>query len=374
MQIRILKGSFICYLIWWATDSNGQKHWVAVMTAATAGIILKARVSGHPKRVLRGGVKMRILIYGAGVIGSIFAGKLVASGEDVTVLARGKRLEELRQNGVMLTTTGKNCEIISVRVIEHLALDDLYDYIIVVMQRTQVDSVLPILSQNRSPNIVFVVNTSAGYDKWVQAVGGERLMLGFPSAGGERIGGKVNYFVGKGLMRLFQTTTFGEYSGKKTERVDRLINTFRHAGIPSVFCDDMDAWQKTHIAMVTSIGNALYQYDCDNYRLAGSYDSMCLMVYGIKEGFSILNKLGIKTKPKKLWYMKLPVWMIAGVFKLIMGTKLAETVLAKHCIVAKPEMLYLQAEFDSLIAQSHLKTPAIDRLRNLLSPQSNSQS
>lgn len=71
-------------------------------------------------------------------------------------------------------------EVIPVKVIEYLAPDDLFDYIIVAMQRTQVDSVLPIISQNRSKNIVFVVNTAAGYDKWAQAVGSERLMLGFP--------------------------------------------------------------------------------------------------------------------------------------------------------------------------------------------------
>jgi ketopantoate reductase len=34
---------------------------------------------------------MRILIYGAGVIGSIFAGKLAQKGYDITVLARNKR-------------------------------------------------------------------------------------------------------------------------------------------------------------------------------------------------------------------------------------------------------------------------------------------
>ncbi len=198
-------------------------------------------------------------------------------------------------------------------------------------------------------------------------------MLGFPSAGGERADGKVVYFVGKGIVRAFQTTTFGAYGGRKTERVRWLINAFRRAGIPSVFCSDMDAWQKTHVAMVTSIGNALYQFDCDNYRLARSYDSVKLMVHGIKEGFAVLKKLGIKTKPAKLWYMKLPAWMTAGVFKMVMGTKLAETALAKHCVVAKPEMLCLQTEFDSLIEQSQLQTPAIDRLRkNLLFSENNS--
>jgi 2-dehydropantoate 2-reductase len=309
---------------------------------------------------------MRILIYGAGVIGSIFAGRLAASGEDITVLARGKRLEQLKQNGVVLVKPGEKAEIMPVKAIENLAPDDLYDYIIVAMQRTQVDDILPMLSQNCSKNIVFVVNTAEGYDKWAHAVGGERLMIGFPSAGGERIGDRVSYFIGKGLMRAFQTTTFGEYTGKKTERVKRLINTFKQAGIPSVFCEDMDAWQKTHVAMVTSIANALYAYDCDNYKLAKSYDSVKLMVCGIKEGFAVLAKLGIKTKPQKLWFMKLPSWLIAGVFKIVMGTVLAETVFSKHCKTAKTEMILLQDEFDLLIDKSQLKTPAIDQLRKYL--------
>lgn len=307
---------------------------------------------------------MKILIYGAGVIGSIFAGKLAASGHDVTVLARGNRAEEIRKNGITLLVPGKKEETLAVKVSDNLAADDLYDYIIVTMQRTQIDSVLPILADNQSMNIVFVVNTAGGYEKWAQAVGRERLMLGFPSAGGERANGKVSYFIGKGMMRLFQTTTFGDYTGRKTDRVRLLIKAFKRAGIPSVFCADMDAWQKTHVAMVTSIASALYRFDCNNYRLAKSFADVKLMMKGIKEGFLVLNKLGYSTTPFKLWYLKLPVWMTGSIFKMIMGTKLAEITMAKHCIAAKQELLFLQAEFDELIAKSGLRTPAIDQLRS----------
>jgi 2-dehydropantoate 2-reductase len=151
---------------------------------------------------------MRILIYGAGVIGSIFAGKLAASGHDITMLARGRRAEELREHMLSLSVPGAGrTDTVWVNVTERLAPDDLYDYIIVAMQRTQVDEILPILAENHSKNIVFVVNTAGGYDRWAQAVGSDRPMLGFPSVGGERIDGEVVYFIGK-----------GNYNGKALHR------------------------------------------------------------------------------------------------------------------------------------------------------------
>lgn len=107
---------------------------------------------------------MKILIYGAGVIGSIFAAKLYSSGQDVTVLARGKRLDEIRRNGVVICNPKtKRSETAKVKVIDNLLPHMEYDYIFVVMQRTQVDAVLECLSQNCTRNIVFVVNTAAGF-------------------------------------------------------------------------------------------------------------------------------------------------------------------------------------------------------------------
>lgn len=104
------------------------------------------------------------------------------------------------------------------------------------MQKTQVDSVLPVLAQNQSRNIVFVVNTAADHETWAEVAGKERLIIGFPSAGGKRLQtGEVNYFFGHGLMRALQTTTFGEYSGEKTQRLKTLLRLFNRSGIPSVY-------------------------------------------------------------------------------------------------------------------------------------------
>ncbi len=45
---------------------------------------------------------MKLLVYGAGVCGSLFAARLHETGHDVSLLARGGRLTALRQHGVQL--------------------------------------------------------------------------------------------------------------------------------------------------------------------------------------------------------------------------------------------------------------------------------
>ena len=45
-------------------------------------------------------ILMRILIYGAGVIGSLYAALFAEAGYDTNIYARGKRLEALRNNGL----------------------------------------------------------------------------------------------------------------------------------------------------------------------------------------------------------------------------------------------------------------------------------
>lgn len=63
------------------------------------------RFTEHSKREL---ISMRILIYGAGVIGSLYAALLAEAGYDTSIYARGKRLEVLKNNGLLYK---KNQEI-----------------------------------------------------------------------------------------------------------------------------------------------------------------------------------------------------------------------------------------------------------------------
>jgi len=306
---------------------------------------------------------MRVLIYGAGVIGSIFAGKIAQAGYEVSILARKSRYKELNESGLILNNAiTSNIDTITIPVINSLAEDDIYDYILAVVQNTQIDSILPVLAKNKSKNIVFVVNNPSGYEKYINSVGYERILIGFPSAGGERKNGIVSYFIGTGIMKVFQSTTFGELNGKKTERLLNLIKIFKKAKFSPEICSNMDAWQKTHIAVVMPIGKALYKFDSNNYQLARSYKTIKKMIMANRECYKVLKSMNVKITPGKLNFFYMPVFILAPVFMIIMNTKFAEFAMAKHTIAAKEEMKELESLFREFINTSGIKTPSLDWL------------
>lgn len=68
---------------------------------------------------------MKILIYGAGVLGSLCVARLQSAGQEVWLLARGQRLEDLRQHGLVLENmvTDERSEM-KVNVLETLGPDN----------------------------------------------------------------------------------------------------------------------------------------------------------------------------------------------------------------------------------------------------------
>jgi len=89
---------------------------------------------------------MNILVYGAGVVGSIYAARLQAAGYNVSLLARGQRAVSLRTRGVLLedASTGQRTTT-QVCVVDHLAPTDVYDVALVTVRMDQLASILPSL-------------------------------------------------------------------------------------------------------------------------------------------------------------------------------------------------------------------------------------
>ncbi|MBE9103381.1 ketopantoate reductase family protein [Vacuolonema iberomarrocanum] len=308
---------------------------------------------------------MKVLFYGAGVIGSLYAARLQEAGCDVSILARGQRLKDLRKYGIGLeqALTGKQT-IVHVNVVEQLSPEDAYDLIVVAMRKNQVSAILPILSAHqRTPNVLFMVNNPSGYEEWLQAVRRERLLLGFPGAGGTLEGHIVRYLVSSRI----QPTILGEPNGQVTPRLREIARTFKRAGFPVAISRNIDAWQKTHVALVTPIANALYMAGGDRYRLVQMPEALHLMVRAMREGFQVLQALDIPITPAKLRLWEwLPEPMLVALLKGWANTQHFEIIAARHAKAARDEMQKLTTEFQALARQTSVATPAIDELETYI--------
>ncbi|MDR1893307.1 MAG: hypothetical protein LBQ61_01275, partial [Spirochaetales bacterium] len=72
------------------------------------------------------------------------------------------------------------------------------------------------------------------------------------------------------------------------------------------------------------------------------------MILGTRDLFKVLKNMNIKITPKKLCFYYLPVKLLTAIWKIVMGTKIAEYAMAKHTIVGKKELKILEKQFMSL--------------------------
>ncbi len=286
----------------------------------------------------------KILILGSGVIGSIYAVKLSKAGYDVTMLARSHRLKEIRENGLLFFNDNINTvEKANIKIIDKIAADDFFDYIFVTVRYEQIEFALKDIKNNCSQNIVTMVNNPFGYSEWEQIVGESKIIPAFPGAGGKIENGVLYY---KLTPRIVQPTTLGELSGNRGFRINKLYNILKHSGFPSSICNNMDAWQKSHLAMVIPLANGIYFDGRNNYTTARNKEAINSMTLSLRENFNFLKKNGIKITPTKLnVFIWCPRWLLNQILKTIYKTKFAETLISNHAINAKQEMKLLNNDF-----------------------------
>ncbi|MBB5868111.1 2-dehydropantoate 2-reductase [Allocatelliglobosispora scoriae] len=197
---------------------------------------------------------MKLLVYGAGVLGSLFAVRLHEAGHDVSLIARGERLAALRRHGVQLAEGGSPAvRQVPVPVVEHPIGG--YDLTAVFVRTHQVDAVLESLAGGDG-DVLFLLNWAGGPEPLGAVIGGERVLLGFPTAAGTMDGDVVRYRAPTFTTRRVPMP-IGEPDGRSSPRLERIVRDFRTAGINAKAEPRMDAWLKTHAAFEVPLGQAV---------------------------------------------------------------------------------------------------------------------
>ena len=279
---------------------------------------------------------MRILIFGAGVIGSLYGALLAEAGYDVSVYARGRRLESLTQDGLLYKRKGKIWKA-PVRVLSKLEEEDCYDLILLTVRENQLHAALEELRQNVSPTIVTMVNSLETYDSWEAICGAGRIIPAFPGAGGGFDGNVLDAAL---TPRLIQPTTFGKTDGR--ERA--LARVFHRAKIPCQIMPDIHAWQLCHLAMVVPIADAYYEA-ADPEHAGRDAALMRKTAKQIRDNLDAIAARKIRLSPGKMQAFRLlPTPLVGWILRFVIQSSFGDRFMYRHSMKAPDEMRQLHEQ------------------------------
>ncbi|PJB21805.1 MAG: 2-dehydropantoate 2-reductase, partial [Euryarchaeota archaeon CG_4_9_14_3_um_filter_38_12] len=234
---------------------------------------------------------MRILIFGAGSIGSLFGG-LLSRKYDVTLFGRKKHMDEIKKNGLKIT--GKTNHVFYPKT--GTKRGGKYDLIILTVKaydtkksmntlKSIIDSNTVILSlQNGLGNEEIIANSLKNR---VFSSGNIGVLRGITNHGVIFIKPGEIHHSGIG------ETVIGEIDGKKTERIKKICSMFNSVGIKTRISNDIkkDVWAKTivnsAINPITAITGLKNGYLLKIPMLTGFMGQVCL------EGVRVANKSGV---------------------------------------------------------------------------------
>jgi 2-dehydropantoate 2-reductase len=302
---------------------------------------------------------VRILVLGAGVIGSVYAAKLLQAGHEVVLLARGRRLADLRREGLVLqdAESGDRTEL-PVRCVSDVGAAERFDLVLVPVRAEQLLGTLPHLTAMNDGSDVLIFGNPAAHRGAILAALGPRALFGFPAAGGTRDGPVVRY-----VLISQQRTMLGEPGGTTTTRIRRLHGVFGGAGFPTTISTDIDGWLLGHAAFVVPIAFALYRVGVDAARLAADRTTMRLMVLATRETFTALRRAGNKELPTNLRILySLPTVLVVAYWRRVLAGPRGELWFGAHSRAAPEEMRSVADELQAALRSVDRPTPHLDRL------------
>lgn len=190
---------------------------------------------------------MRVCIVGAGAIGAYIGGKLLRSGEEVTLIARGANLAALKQNGLtIIEADGSREQMQPTLVTDSMQEAGPHDLVIVAVKAQGLASVVEpmralyhdqtavLMAQNGIPWWYFHGVEGEFANRRIEAVDPDGTIERHLEV--ERVIGSIVYIaselVSPGVVRHVehQRLTLGEPNGTKSERIQAISRMLIKAG------------------------------------------------------------------------------------------------------------------------------------------------
>ena len=296
---------------------------------------------------------MRILIIGAGVLGSNLAHS-IKKGNDVTILARNKTYENLKNNGLIIKHKLGKKSVDHFNVIDKLEENDIYDVIFVVSRFSSLDSIVKIIEKNKSKNIVFVGN-NMNAEKYMN-IKDKNILFAFFMAAGKKYDGYINSI-------CLNKIEIGRTDGKDISN-EFIKSIFKETKIKVTIENKMNDYLKTHVCAVLPLVFASYKVDGDLKFLKKDKEYSLLIMDAIIEGYDVLKKLGYEILPKGEYENCVnKKEKCAFIYRFMFSNFIGKMCISDHAMSAREEFILLDNEFEKLKKKSKLETKVYDKLR-----------
>ena len=296
---------------------------------------------------------MRILIIGAGVLGSNLAHS-IKKGNDITILARNKTYENLKNNGLIIKHKLGKRSVDHFNVIDKLEENDIYDVIFVVSRFSSLDSIVKIIEKNKSKNIVFVGN-NMNAEKYMN-IKDKNILFAFFMAAGKKYDGYIDSI-------CLNKIEIGRTDGKDISN-EFIKSIFKETKIKITIENKMNDYLKTHACAVLPLVFASYKVDGNLKLLKKDKEYSLLIMDAIIEGYDVLKKLGYEILPKGEYENCVnKKEKCAFIYRFMFSNFIGRMCISDHAMSAREEFILLDNEFEKLKKKSKLETKVYDKLR-----------
>ncbi len=275
---------------------------------------------------------MRILVFGAGVLGCNLARNLFRAGKDVTLLARGNWGAEIQKNGLRIKDKfSPRVSVSRIPVVTRLQPDDGYDVIFVILRYTQLDSILDVLRANPTQNIIFVGNNVRA-KALADALPEKKVLFAFASSAGHR---EKDHVESVDLKKITIGPPSGEASGEQLIR-----QIFDGTKYKVSYEPEMEDYLLCHAAFVLPAVFACYKTGGDLKKLKGNTAYLNRLIDANIEGYRAIRDAGHEILPKEDKDFEGEAYhkTCLRFFRLMCATSLGKICVSDHAMNAVDEM------------------------------------
>ena len=297
---------------------------------------------------------MKVLIYGAGVIGCYLTHVLCAAGNNVTLLARGKWKEQLEKNGLRIRHHLQRGETLDhPRIVGEAPPAERFDAVFAVMPYNKMGAILEPLAAIQTPLVVLVGNNMNPAEMQKAILEGtaceKEVLFAFQATAGKRDvenGVLICERLGAGAMDVGGLHALPEEAARA-----RLESAFVGTKYRLRWQQDMEAYLICHLVAVLPI--CYLAYACGGDMLSSTGRQRKRMRMATKEAYGLLRAQGVPILPggdDAYYEPGVRGALMQFVYWLMAKTQMGDLIACAHCRNAYEEMEMLDKAFEAIIA------------------------